>query len=556
VAAFDQLIAKHRRRLVWAVACVLALALLPLAGVQQLEARSISWTALLPTALTLSVVLVSGRIVLALVAGVLAGSIVAFGPVMAVPSGFGTFVWSNLADPWHLYICGFALSVLGMVKIVEASGGLTALVRAFGRRLASARATKLGSFGAGLAVFFDDYANTFLVGSCMRPLADRHGVSREKLSYIVDSTAAPVAGLVVVSTWLTYELGLLETSTAGLALEHESYALLLQALPFRFYCIFALALVFISSLWERDLGPMVEAEERARRTPPSHAAPRDAHEDAGPRNEGQDWHRASVAIVPIATLVAGIVVGLLNDGGAFAAGSDWLDVGNWGRALVGAESPEVVLFRAAVASTLVALLLSVGGGSLTLRAAVTAFGTGVKTGGSALLILFGAWALGDASKFLGAGPFLVTSLQGVLPGEWLAILTFLIAAGVAFATGTSFGTMGILLPAVLPLAHGIGGEPLLILSLAAVLDGAIFGDHCSPVSDTTLLSSTACDCDVMAHVRTQLPYALLAMCVAGVALFSVSWQRSLPAWLIYVAGVSLLTLALRLVGRPLTTPPR
>lgn len=541
------LVVRHRRRLIVVVACGLAIAALPLMTDQHVNGRVLSWQALLPTALTLGTVLITGRIVLSLFVGVLTGSVLCFGFVDALPSGLRQFVWSNVIDPWHLYICGFALLVLGMVKVIEASGALLGLVQLAGRKLQSARATKLGSFVAGLLVFFDDYANTFLVGSCARPLADRHGVSREKLAYIVDSTAAPVAGLVVVSTWLSYELGLLEANTVGLELEHRSYALLLQALPFRFYCLFALSLVFISSVWERDLGPMVHAERRAAREAPKSSVSRPTH---SAEQQLSLWG-ASAAVLPIVVLVVGVVGGMLYDGGWLSSPLSWRDPARFGQALVGADHPEIVLFRAALASLCVALVTTLWWTPATLRHVASAFAMGVRTGAKALLILFAAWGLGDASKELAAGPFLVASLDGVLPGQWLAVLTFLIAAGVAFATGTSFGTMGILLPAVLPLAHGIGGEQLLILALAAVLDGAIFGDHCSPVSDTTVLSSTACECDVMAHVKTQLPYALLAMVAAGLALSTVSLSPGVPWWALYLGGVTLLIVGLRTLGKPL-----
>ncbi len=531
---------QHRTRGLSAVALVGGLGLLPLLGQRVHGEEVLSWSSLLPPAAALALVLVTRQVVVSLASGVLLGSLLHHGIMGGLPRGFERYLWANLTDSWHLLICGFALTVLGMVKLTELSGGVRAVVQLLSGRLSSARATKLGTSVGGLLIFFDDYANTFLIGSSMRPLCDQHGVSREKLAYIVDSTAAPVAGLAVVSTWLSYEVGLLGEVTAPLDLPTGGYALLLTAIPMRFYCIFALVLVFASAVLERDFGPMLTAEREA--LSKLRGVKQATATEVLPR------HVALNAALPIGTLVASVGLGLLYDGGGLARPDSLLTIDGWQQVLSRADDSTLVLFCSALVATAVAVLTAVKSGQLDLRGACSAFGAGARQGSPALGILFCAWALGGVCKDLGTGPFIVEVLKGQVSPGFVPLLTFGAAGLVALATGTSWGTMAILMPAALPLSHELGGLPLMLPTLAAVLDGAIFGDHCSPVSDTTVLSATACDCDLLAHVWTQLPYALLAMAIAALGYVAVAIVQ-LPVLVPLLSGPILLVFALLAVGR-------
>ncbi len=530
---------RYRVRVLSAVPLVAALCLLPLLGHRQHGEQVLSWWSLLPPSIALVLVLLTRRVFVSLVSGVLVGSLLHHGVVWGVPRGLDQYFWANATDSWHLLICGFALTVLGMVKVTEASGGVMAVVQLLSGRLSSARATKVGTAVGGLLVFFDDYANTFLIGSSMRPLCDRHGVSREKLAYIVDSTAAPVAGLAIVSTWLSYEVGLLGEITAPLELPSKGYALLLLALPMRFYCLFALVLVFAVAILQLDLGPMVAAERAA-------SDKVRASESAAP--EQLPRRVAWNAILPISTLVLCIVVGLVFDGGGLSHPAWLTTLGGWQQILAAADDSTLVLFCSALVATLVAVGTALASGQLDARTSSQAFVSGLRKGSPALGILFCAWALGAVCKDLSTGPFIVEVLEGQVSPGFVPLLTFGAASLVALATGTSWGTMAILMPAALPLSHQLGGLELMLPTLAAVLDGAIFGDHCSPVSDTTVLSATACDCSLLAHVWTQLPYALLAMAVAALGYLAVG-ALGLPLAVPLLAGPILLVGALAAFGQ-------
>lgn len=525
---------------------VSSVAILPLLGEHERGGVVRSWPSLLPPICALSLVVLTQRVVLSLALAVLLGSALHHGVLHALSSGARRYFLENLVDPWHLMVCGFALSVLGMVRVTEASGGVAALVHLVRNRLASARATKVGASLAGLLVFFDDYANTFLIGSSMRPLCDRHGVSRQKLAYLVDSTAAPVAGLAIVSTWLSYEVSLLDEVTAPLELGLGGYALLLSAIPMRFYCIFALSLVFLSSAWERDMGPMLTRELAARA--------RGATGVDAPRAELPA--RASLAaLLPMLTLVSCVVVGLIIDGGGFADAGSALRISSWQALLTRVDDSTLVLLCAGTLSALVAVLSARAVSGLSFRRGAFAFSQGGRAGGPALAVLFCAWALGAVCKDLGTGQYLVAVLSGSVSAVWVPLLSFAISAMIALATGTSWGTMAIVMPGALPLAHELGGLDILLMTIAAVLDGAIFGDHCSPVSDTTVLSATACECDLLSHVATQIPYALLAVAAAATA-YTLLGVFAAPLWGAALSGALLLPLGLLVFGRPLARPQR
>ncbi len=515
-------------------------------------ARTLTWHTLVPPFVALAAVLITRHVILSLVLALLAAGLLRFGLLQGIPSGFSHYVWDNITDPWHLYIAGFALTVLSTVKLTEASGGTHAIVDSVERLLRSARSVKLGTFVLGLLIFFDDYANSMLVGPSMRPLSDRYRVSRAKLAYIVDSTAAPIAGLALVSTWLGYEIGLLEQNTEDLQLGISGYGLLIQALPMRFYCVFCLVMVFFTSYFERDFGPMLRAELEAQQLGSQAKAPLQSSMRTGIGFfASRIWLNAAL---PMGGLMLCVMLGLFWDGGGFHSiqASQLVSLTYWRQVVGGIEHSEQVLFWSAIIAALLAVTTSLLSGRLDLRGVGRALSDGFRTGLFPLAILVCAWGLGSACKDLATGPFLVGHLQGALPATWVPLLTFVAAALVSLATGTSWGTMAILIPAAIPLAHGLGGLVLLLPTIAAVLDGAIFGDHCSPVSDTTLLSSAATDCDVLEHVWTQLPYALCAMAVAAAAYLLVATE-TLPIFLVYLFSLITLLAVVMVFGK---RPPR
>lgn len=547
---------RHPARLAAALAGLALLALLPLIpDAVASDGRVFRWTGLVPPLVAIVLALVTRSLLPSLGAAVAVGALLVHGPVRGVPLGLRDYAWNNLLDKTHLYILGFTLALLGMVQVTARSGGARGIVESVARWVRSARSTRLSTSLMGLLVFFDDYANCMLVGPTMRPFADRYRVSREKLAYLVDSTAAPVAGLVLLSTWVGYETGLLGDVAKTLGVGQTGYALLFAALPLRFYCALTLVFVFASSALGRDFGPMLAAERRAHEhgklmrdgasplgeTDPRHAEP--------PPGKPRRWINAAA---PVLVVVLGTLGGFVADGGGWPrlrqAPGSLVSFGFWRETLSASENNVIVLFWAALAGALVAIVLPALQRVLSLGQGAGAFARGVRAGLHAALVLLLAWALAQVCKDLGTGPVVVAAVGQSLPPVAIPVVTFLASAAVAFATGTSWGTMAILIPTAVPLAHAAGGETLMLLAMASVLDGAIFGDHCSPISDTTLMSSIASGSDHIDHVYTQFPYAVVVM---GIALGAgyVAVALGAPLWLPYLVGPTVIVAVLLAVGR-------
>ncbi|MGM0576071.1 MAG: Na+/H+ antiporter NhaC family protein [Myxococcota bacterium] len=482
------------------------------------------WTSMMPPLVAVLAAVFFRRLLLALGGGVLLGSLLHHGVDM--PAGFRDYLWVNVADPFNLYILGFTFTLVGMVNVMSRAGGTHGLVEVIRKVARRPRSTRVATGLMGLAIFFDDYANSVVIGTTMRKLTDRMHISREKLAYIVDSTAAPIAGLTLVSTWIAFEVSLFQEMGDQLGLGIGGYQMFLNVLPYRFYCLAALVMVFAGAATRRDFGPMFEAEERAAHTgqllhPDAEPMGTEVLDQIQPPEDAPlRWFNA---VIPVAVVLVGVVGGMLWSGrGAVAEEGhafSLLDGTTWRLAFGGADSAQV-LFWVSVAGSLVAIGLAVGQRILPLREALHAWVLTFRAMWLAVTILILAWAIKSVCESLHTDGFLIAVLGGEMPLTALPLVTFLLAALVAFSTGTSFGTMGILIPVVLPLAHALdateqGQLVFFWLTGAAVLDGAIFGDHCSPLSDTTVLSSAASGCDHIEHVRTQVPYAVTGMVLAG-----------------------------------------
>lgn len=469
-------------------------------------------------------------------------------------------LWPQLLDPDRSMIIGFVVLLLAMVGVITRSGGIRGLMDAIAGIARSARSTLIATWIMGLIIFFDDYANTILVGSTMRPLSDRFRVAREKLAYIVDSTAAPVAGLSIFSTWIAFEVSTYSAQlpAAGLATT-DGYSVFLQSLPFRFYSILTLCFVGLVVILNRDFGPMLHAERRARHTgelvrkggKPMVTAQGTDLEPA----PGVEPH-AAAAIYPIATFLGLTLFYIFLTGGVFS--TPWLEVVREKQfvetaiAAIGNGSSTLALVIGSAAGLWVAMAIGHAKGMRAFADILRAAFTTLRALGVAIVILYLAWMIGAACDELRTATYL-TGLLGdrVLPALLPALL-FLMAAAVAFSTGSSWSTMSILLPLVVGLAFtlgetiDLGGMGLLVMTIGAVLEGAIFGDHCSPISDTTVLSSTASASDHIDHVRTQAPYAILTMAVAlAVGYLPCAF---FPAWKpLYALGLGLVVLAAALL---------
>ncbi|MCS7190921.1 MAG: Na+/H+ antiporter NhaC family protein, partial [Fimbriimonadales bacterium] len=375
----------------------------------------------------------------------------------------------------------------------------------------------------------------------------------------IDSTAAPVANLALIGTWIGFEVSLIADSFQAAGIQLEPYWAFLISLPYRFYPIFALALIAWLIIWRRDFGAMHRAEVRARTTGKvlaDGASPLANYESA--ELIPPDHLRGSLwsALLPVLVALGGAIGGLFYTGyyGALDAGEPITL-----RSVLSNANSYVSLTWGAFAGCVAAFLCVALTRALSLRDAFEAWVGGIRAMVLAVVILGLAWSIGDVCEGLHTAEFLVQALQGVVSPMWLPALTTLTAAGISFAIGSSWGTMSILMPLAIPLAHSLTGgmDPAtqqfyLIATLSSVLAGATFGDHCSPISDTTVLSSIFAGSDHIDHVRTQLPYALTAGAVAWLV-GDVATGFGVPVWLALGVGILLLGVIVRVVGKP--TPP-
>jgi Na+/H+ antiporter NhaC len=522
------------------------------------------WLSILPPLLAIGLALLTKDVLVSLFLGIFGGSMILFSwnPFAAFGHALDVFVVDALADSDHASIIIFTTLLGGMVGLITKSGGTHGIVEMLTPYATSRRRGLLATWAMGVVVFFDDYANTLIVGPTMRPITDRLRISREKLAYVVDSTAAPVVCLFPISTWVGFELGLIGDAFDQLGLPYDPYSAFLATIPYRFYPIFALLLVLTLVLSRTDFGPMRQAEDRARnegKVLADDAKPIADYASDEVEPAPDVPKRALNALIPIATVVVVTVVGLYLSGAPDAprgAGQPWIE---WIRDFLAAASSYEALLWASLCGTAVALLLPLSQRILDLREGMAAMMAGCKAMLMALVVLVLAWSLSGVCSELQTAAYTVGLTREALSPAWLPALTFLLSAAIAFATGSSWGTMAIIEPLVIPICHSlaaaagleVGGAAygsLMFATIGSVLAGSIWGDHCSPISDTTILSSMASGCDHIAHVRTQLPYALTGGALAiliGNVLGAFGWSP----WLSLLLGAVLIVGGVTLVKR-------
>ena len=540
------------------VAAVVVLLALPIIGrAQDSQAGTdYGWLSLLPPVIAIGLALGIRQVIPALFAGIFVGAwaLAGFAPAALLPAvaqTADTWILEAIAEPDHAAVMLFTALVGGMVGVISRNGGMLGIVDRIVAIASNSRRAMAATVAMGLVIFFDDYANTLVVGNTMRPITDRLKISREKLAYLVDSTAAPVACIALVTTWVGYEVGLIRDAVEQIpGLDLNPYMAFLNSISYSFYPLLALTLVFTVVITGRDFGPMRAAEARARAgrvAPDTDSARRWADDMQDVHPEDHVTCRARNALIPIATLVFGVVAGM------FATGE-----GDSLRAIIGSADSYKSLIWGALAGSLVAIGVSLIGRTLSLLDAVSAWFSGARAMLFAIFILVLAWGLSGVTDALGTADYLVSLLDGRLYPGLLPALVFVMAAATAFSTGSSWGTMGILLPLTVPLAwalmgtYGMNGAehlPILYGTIAAVMGGAVWGDHCSPISDTTILSSMASQCDHIEHVRTQLPYALLSG-IGALLLGALPSGFGVPWWLCLAAGAGFVVLIMLWRGRP------
>ena len=511
---------------------------------------------ILPPLLAIGLAIVLRQAMISLFAGIYVGALLIHGynPLTALLRTFDTYLPKTLTDSGHAAIILFTMALGGMVGVMSRAGGTRALVAAISRRARTRRSGLITTWAAGLVVFFDDYANCLIVGNTLRPFTDSLKISREKLAYLVDSTAAPVATVALVSTWIGYQLGLLEDV---LNPEGGAYSLFLNLLPYSYYSFFTIAFVLMVAITMRDFGPMLAAERRAASgmglMRPGAVPLMDRELTEMKPADGASVHWMT-AVVPVISVIVIVLIGLYATGVANPDTAS--DAGL--REIIGNSDSYPVLLWAAFGASIIAVAMAVGSKAVRLGEAIEAWVGGLKAMLIAILILVVAWGIGDiCQNHLQTGPWVLSQISP--SPHFVPLITFLICAVIAFATGSSFSTMAIVIPIAAPMAWALTGsesgidvqtvEAIRSATLAAVLSGAVFGDHCSPISDTTIMSSMAAASDHVDHVRTQAPYALLCAVVAGLCGFLPAGYGISPI-LCLPLGILLLGGALYALGKP------
>ncbi len=513
------------------------------------------WISLMPAFLAIAVALLIRNVVPALLLGLWLGStaLQGFSPLGALKGlldVFTVFIVNALANPDHAAIILFTMMIGGMVGIITRNGGMASIVRVVVSKAKTAIGGQVSVWLMGLMIFFDDYANTLVVGNTARSVTDHLKISREKLAYIVDSTAAPVVCLALVTTWIGYQVSLIDqamTDIDGLA-GMTAYGMFLNSIPYSFYPILAILFVLAVASSGRDMGPMYTAEVRAR------GGDVEARSgDAMPAMDGDTLEakpdvpmRPVNAFLPILVLIFTLAAGMLITG-----------EGETLTEIVGSANPYTAMMWASFIGALVAAGLSVGQKILSAHETVDAWYGGARATLFGMIVLILAWSMSAVTSDLNAKGYLISILGDSLPVALVPAVVFVLAAITAFSTGTSWGTMGILLPLVLPLTWAVmtvsgmadaSGMHIMYSAIACVLAGAVWGDHCSPISDTTVLSSIASGCDHIEHVRTQLPYALLVGLVA-IGIGTIPAGYGAPPWVSLIVGGAILLTVLRFFGR-------
>ena len=482
------------------------------------------WT-VLPPLVSIVLAFLTKNVVVSLFIGTITGCIMlqlnGFNIITALTQGFIDFTYralNSLADPWNAGIILQVLVIGGVIHLVAKMGGAKAIAEALARKAKTVKSAQLTTWLLGLAVFFDDYANSLIVGPIMRPVTDKLGVSREKLAFVIDATAAPIAGLAIISTWIGLEVGLIGDALKSVGIQADGFGVFLETIPYRFYNILILAFVVISAITLREFGPMLKAERRARRGEVLSTTEISSDSEDLEPIEGiklSVWN----AIIPIGVLIVSSLIGFYYSGWVTIMGGEDLAIielmNNTPFSFAGIQAAfsnadaSVVLFQSALLATIVALILGVSRKIFAISEGIGIWIEGMKGLLITGVILILAWSLSSVIKELGTASYLVGVLSDAIPAFLLPAIIFILGSIIAFATGTAYGTMGILMPLAIPLAFAINPEwNFVIVSTSAVLTGAIFGDHCSPISDTTILSSTGAGCDHIEHVRTQIWYAV------------------------------------------------
>ena len=471
-----------------------------------------TYWSLLPPITAIALALLTKEVYSSLFLGIVSGALLLtdFNVVKATETVFSDGIIASIADSWNAGILVFLVALGIIVALLNSAGGSVAYGKWAADRIKTRKGAMFATFGLGALIFVDDYFNCLTVGSVMRPITDKKQISRAKLAYLIDATAAPVCMIAPISSWAA--------AVAGVVEGQDGLSLFIRAIPYNFYSLLTLTAIIVMTAIGLDFGSMRKNEINAVNGDlyTTEARPYSEDDEAPVTTRG----RVVDLILPIIVLIACCIIGMLYTGGMFS-----------GETFVNAFAncdASLGLAMGSVVALLIIFVYLACRRLLPFNKMMDCIPNGFKTMVPAIMILIFAWTIGGVTKSLGAQEYFseVFANSSDTTFALLPTLVFVVAVALSFATGTSWGTFGILLPIVVSL--GLPGE-LLIIGISACLAGAVCGDHCSPISDTTIMSSTGARCDHLNHVGTQLPYALLVAVVSAAAYVLAGFVQS--AWI-------------------------
>ena len=490
----------------------------------------VGWLSILPPVIAIVLALLTKEVISSLLVGILSGAL-----IYSLSTGANPIVgtvetsFKLMANKADISILLFLALLGALVVVIGMAGGSRAYGRWAGTKLKSRRSAMVATGVLGGLIFIDDYFNCLTVGTVMKPVTDKHNISRAKLAYIIDATAAPVCIIAPISSWAA-AVGSSLRETGAFSSDLTAFV---STIPYNLYAILSIVMVFALCLFNLDFGPMAKVEKKAKEEGDPGAVDTRLRESFAVSDKG----RVFDMLIPVIPLIVFTILAMLYNGGLWGEDPAYHSI----PAAFGNCSASEALVIGGFAALVVAFLLFVPRGVVKFRAFMDGIVEGVKSMVPAFVILILAWTIsGVCRELLMTGEFVKTIVSNsVLPGALLPALIFIVSALLSFAMGTAWGTFGILIPIVVPTCTAVAPE-LLVVALSATLAGSVFGDHCSPISDTTILSSTGAGCNHIQHVSTQLVYSVTAAacCVVGYLVAGFS-GGNIPLTL----GTSLLLLA-------------
>jgi len=497
----------------------------------------------LPPLIAIILAIITKEVLLSLFIGVFIGCLIlASGAPMGAFEHLFSIVLAKLTDPWNMQVILIVSFLGGLIGLLVKSGSSKAFAEWIGTKTSSRRGAQMTTWVMGLLIFFDDYFNALTCGAVMRPVSDKFKVSREKLSYILDSTAVGICLLVPVSSWVAFVSSLIADGFKSAGIEHDAFLAFIKSVPFNFYAWLSIIMVGVVAWFTLDFGPMAKAEYRTLTTGrlcDETFSGGDADEDDYSSIVPAEGKVADL-LIPVIVLIVGAFIFMLYTGGFFTSGNFMDAINNMDGTLA--------LTYAIFLADILAIVLYKVRKLVDIKESIAAFTVGVKSMVFVLILLAFAWGIGGICDASDTGGYLATLFGDTLPAWMIPLIIFAFSCGMAFSTGASWGTYAVMMPMAIPLA--IATDANLFACIAAVLGGGGFGNHCSPLADTAILSSAGANIRHIDHINTQIPYSCTCAAVAAVGFILAGFMKNpiIPIIVCAVLFVVVVTVLNRLFG--------